>query len=200
MQQEGEILDVLEWLWDALAEPVLNKLGYHGPPGESGKWPRLLWCPTGILSLLPIHAAGYHRDDKILGRSVLERVVSAYTSTIRALKFSRDNMKESGTGNVFIAAMPFTPNMARLRLATREAFGVSENLRELGNQSRIKVQRKGVSVEDVYEQLPDVSVAHFICHAILDEENPSSSRLVLANGTVTVSDISQVKLRSGVLK
>lgn len=34
----------LEWLWDAVAGPVLHQLGIIGPPGEDDPWPRLCWC------------------------------------------------------------------------------------------------------------------------------------------------------------
>src|SRR5436190_3553255 len=202
MRNEGEILDILEWLWDVLSESILLRLGYDKPPGEGCKWPHIWWCPTGMLSLLPIHAAGYHRDDHHQsGHSVLDRVTSAYTPTVRALKFSRESLNENEIGKVFIAAMPSTPNMARLKLATREAFGVVENLRYSGSGKKlaIEVQRKDVSVEKVYEQLPNVSVAHFICHAVLDEQNPSASGLVLENGAITVAQISQARLHNGSL-
>src|SRR5271155_5103814 len=154
MNHESQILEILEWLWDVLAEPVLRRLGHDGLPAETGNWPRVWWCPTGILSLLPIHAAGYHRGDR-LGDSVLERVISTYTSTIRALKHSREIMKEyRNDGNVYIAAMPITPNnMAPLGLATPQAFGVMANLKRCGKESGIVVQRRDVSVEQVCEQL-----------------------------------------------
>ena len=66
--QETTIKDILSWLWDALAEPVLAALGYLGtPPGSApmaagADPPRVWWCPVGALAQLPIHAAGHHED------------------------------------------------------------------------------------------------------------------------------------------
>ena len=54
------MLDVLDWLWDAVAEPVLAVLGRTGPPSDGEPGPRVWWCPTGPLTVLPIHAAGHH--------------------------------------------------------------------------------------------------------------------------------------------
>ena len=54
------MLDVLDWLWDVIAGPVLTALGHTGPPGPGDPWPRVWWCPTGPLTVLPIHAAGRH--------------------------------------------------------------------------------------------------------------------------------------------
>lgn len=50
---------MLGWLWDNAAGPVLDALGYQGPPAPGETWPQLWWVPGGLLSLLPIHAAGH---------------------------------------------------------------------------------------------------------------------------------------------
>jgi hypothetical protein len=47
---QQEINATLEWLWDAVAEPVLDALGYSAP-GES--LPRVWWVPGGMLSVFP---------------------------------------------------------------------------------------------------------------------------------------------------
>ncbi len=38
---------LLEWLWDTIAEPVLDTLGFTKTPGDS--WPRIWWIPPGRL-------------------------------------------------------------------------------------------------------------------------------------------------------
>ena len=53
---------ILEWLWDTAAEPVLDKLGFRAPPEHGDPYPRVWWVPGGLLGLLPLHAAGYHRE------------------------------------------------------------------------------------------------------------------------------------------
>ena len=84
-----EILDILAWLWDAITGPVLAAWGTPRPPREED-WPRLWWCPVGVLACLPLHAAGHHRDltdndsDRQANpRTVLDRVIFSYTPTIR---------------------------------------------------------------------------------------------------------------------
>ena len=54
---QGTVPDILEWLWDAVIEPVLAGQGLLSdyPPISL---PRIWWCPTGFLSCLPLHAAG----------------------------------------------------------------------------------------------------------------------------------------------
>ncbi|MER7723089.1 CHAT domain-containing protein [Streptomyces sp. NPDC096323] len=62
---------------EALADPHAT----HDGPGQ----PRVWWVPTGSLALLPVHAAG-HRDGS---RTLLDRVISSYTPTVRSLNTAR---------------------------------------------------------------------------------------------------------------
>ena len=82
------ILDVLTWLWDVIAEPVLAALGYTRALESNDLWPRVWSCPTGPLTVLPVHAAGHHPRLRTATRNtecVLDRVISSYTPTLTAL-------------------------------------------------------------------------------------------------------------------
>ena len=69
----GRIQDLDEALEDLHAT--------HDGPGQ----PRVWWVATGSLALLPVHAAG-HRDGS---RTLLDRVISSYTPTVRSLTAAR---------------------------------------------------------------------------------------------------------------
>ena len=86
---EASLNDVLSWLWDKVTGPVLDHLGYVTSPPNDAAWPRVWWCPSGPLSLLPLHAAGYH--DLSAGRldAVIDRVISSTIPTVRALLHAR---------------------------------------------------------------------------------------------------------------
>jgi hypothetical protein len=58
---DQQLTATLGWLWDAVAGPVLDHLEMGGPPTAGQPWPRLWWCLSGLLSFLPVHAAGHHR-------------------------------------------------------------------------------------------------------------------------------------------
>jgi hypothetical protein len=77
-------VDTMAWLWERVAEPVLIRLGATGTPGDDAEWPQVWWCPTGPLTVLPLHAAGRSASDGH-GQAVIERVVSFYTPTLAAL-------------------------------------------------------------------------------------------------------------------
>ena len=110
MRGEDTLSEVLEWLWDAAAAPVLHQLG-HVAAHETGQpWRRIWWIPGGLLGLLPLHAAGYHRRGT--GETVLDRVVSSYTPTVRALAHARDHAAEWAPRRTLIVAMPTTPRPA----------------------------------------------------------------------------------------
>lgn len=85
---------LLEWLWDTLADPILKALGLDEGPAEACEWNRVLWIPTGPLTKFPIHAAGYHGDN-LLSKTVLDRVISSYAPSVRALIQSQENLVQA---------------------------------------------------------------------------------------------------------
>ena len=64
--------ETARWLWDVAVGPVLDHLGVtdvaQAGPGQPGP-PQVWWCPTGPMTLLPVHGAGYHNGG---GRSVID--------------------------------------------------------------------------------------------------------------------------------
>ncbi|KAK4169546.1 CHAT domain-containing protein [Cladorrhinum sp. PSN259] len=72
----------LEWLWNVVARPVLDELGFKNAVTDVN-WPRIWWVPTGPLSQLPLHAAGLYSQGST--ETVLDRVMSSYTSSVKAL-------------------------------------------------------------------------------------------------------------------
>lgn len=66
-------LKVLEWLWDAVAEPILNALGFNEVPRD-GEMQGVWWVLTGSLSSFPIHAAGRHSQRN--GETAMDIVMS----------------------------------------------------------------------------------------------------------------------------
>ena len=107
---EQQLADVLEWLWDEITGPVLDHLGLTAKPADGTQWPRVWWCPAGPLATLPLHAAGHHhtRFDEH-PETVIDRVLSSSTPTIRALLHSRQPQAASDRGRLLVVAMPDTP-------------------------------------------------------------------------------------------
>ncbi|KAL8364751.1 hypothetical protein RB595_003837 [Gaeumannomyces hyphopodioides] len=86
---------LLEWLWDTAARPCLNALGFKDPVSDNN-WPRVWWIPTGLLSQLPLHAAGRHVRGS--AETVLDRVMSSYASSVKALIHGRQRLVRKSAG------------------------------------------------------------------------------------------------------
>ncbi|WP_243762408.1 CHAT domain-containing protein [Streptomyces sp. Tu 3180] len=96
--QEGQLaelrsylIDLLDWLWRAVAEPVLRVLPFSPAGSGAASPPGIWWCPTGVFNHLPVHAATRIKDPSGPdGDSLTDRFVSSHTPTLRALKTARE--------------------------------------------------------------------------------------------------------------
>lgn len=186
--------EVLEWLWDAMAEPVLAALGIHDAPAAGRSWPRIWWCPTGLLSLLPLHAAGYHASpsgDVVPPRTVLDRVISSYTPTLGALAEARRadaeaNRADVKGGTMLFVGVPGSPGSAGLPGASDDRDYLA---RLLGPCCSV-LFAEDATVRAVGAALPSHRWVHFSCHGQQDLAAPSKAGLGLRDGTLTVAGLS----------
>lgn len=189
---EQTIHDTLEWLWDTVASPVLGELGLTAEPAADSPWPRIWWAPVGSLSLLPLHAAGHHRDG---GPVLLDRVVSSTTPTIRALGHARAGRRDDpNEPRLLVVAMPHTPDAPDLPGAQAEA----DHLAALIPGATVLVGADATR-DAVLDALPASGWAHFACHGYSDPDNPSDSHLALHDhdrAPFRVLDLSRLRLRN----
>ena len=203
---EAALNEVLGWLWDHVANPILGRLGILGPPTEGVSWPRLWWCVSGLLSFLPLHAAGYHETRfHAAPATVIDRVVSSYTPTIRALAHARrplSSKMEYGNGNlglrfagqVLAVAMPHTPGASDLPGAQEEADSLQRRF-----PGRVTVLSGPDATHDsVLALLPAASWVHLACHGQTNLTDPSASSLLVHDHQtrpLTVADITRLHLK-----
>ncbi|TFK34935.1 hypothetical protein BDQ12DRAFT_726418 [Crucibulum laeve] len=100
---------VLAALWDDVVQPVIQHLQIQ----KSASTPvRLYWCPTGLFTFLPIHAAGYYIKNSEDYAS--QYIVSSYTPTLFALLIPRRRSESKPTSTLEIMTviqpktLPFT--------------------------------------------------------------------------------------------
>ncbi|KAK6721024.1 hypothetical protein SNK05_004116 [Fusarium graminearum] len=187
---------ILEWMWDNITKPILDALGYSQPPGE-GAWPHVWWIPTDLLTLFPLHAVWYHRRESF--ETVIDRVVSSYASSIRAIIRGRQNeisIRSTGTSlpRAMLVGMQYTPECGPLHFANKEIEIVQDLYKSLGLETVRPSPRK----EDVSEGLLDCKVFHFAGHGATDEEDPSNSHLLLEDwkeDRFCVADLQRMNLR-----
>lgn len=184
--REQRLHELLEWLWDAVTEPVLRALGITAPTDEL---PRVWWCPIGDLAFLPIQAAGYHREEG--GRTVMDRTASSFLTTLRAFNQVRTGGSIPAHGAAVLISMPETPGANQLPCADSEIDAIAAML-----PGSLILRGPQATARNVAEALARHPIAHFACHAQDNPAAPSTSRLLLHdNATAPFSVTTLLGLR-----
>ncbi|WP_329130499.1 CHAT domain-containing protein [Streptomyces sp. NBC_00670] len=213
---------VLGLLWDTVAEPVLAHLAETGSAPSAGRAahgaspadvgggdrpatpeqddaPRLWWCPTGALALLPLHAAGHYESSPDAPapaggpRTLLDRFTCSSVPTVRALARARTVPRHhagepgaAGAGRMLMVAMPETPGQPPLPEVDEE----QALLRTLFPAALLTVRTPPEATRAVVrEDLRRHDWVHVSCHGTQDLDAPSSGGLLLVDGMLTVADI-----------
>lgn len=193
-------LEILEWLWDVIARPILDTLGFTGPP-SSNDWPRIWWIPTGPLSKFPLHAAGHHLNTS---HTVLDRVMSSYSSSVKTLIHGRRRPVtpviptyppgSQLSAEAVLVAMEHTPQSSWLPFATKEV----EILRQMCHSMKLNPVEPRRQKQDILAHLTKCKIFHFAGHGHTDTNDPSKSYLLLEDGrenALTVADLLEMNLR-----
>lgn len=165
-----EALSELDWLVEPLAK--------HSKPGDL-----LVFCPSGILHGLPLHAV------PLDGQPLIERNPIAYTNSLSLLLSSfrnaRDREMTAATSAVFGVYGKAGNNQPK----TSEEQKVEETLNFVSTVLDTKVEY-GVSPKKFVERCKDQHIIHYHGHAILGKAKQSKfeQSLLLANSS-TESDL-----------
>jgi hypothetical protein len=185
-------LETLQWLWDVVTCPILNALGFTRAPSDNDQWPHLWWIPTGVLTLFPLHASGYHDRDS--SETVLDRVMSSYSSSIKAIVRGRRNLDSSCSvpAKVLLVGMEHTPGSCSLPFVRREVAMLHDISKSLQFEL-IEPQRQN---KEIMRHLPDCKIFHFAGHGNSDDD-PLKSHLLLEGGkdnVLTVGSLVEMNL------
>ena len=194
---------ILKWLWEAVANPVLDALGLTEV--YSGRvWPHIWWILAGSLSKFPIHAAGLYGDSENLNQTVLDRVMSSYSSSVKAIidgrrrkaKYNPSNVldKESALDQALLVAVPQAPGLSALTSATKEI----QDLSILCKTMRLDPVTPGPYKQDVTAHLAKCRIFHFAGHGTTNNTDPLKSQLLLQDwqsSPLTVGTLLEMNLR-----
>lgn len=203
LAREHSLTETLAWLWEHIARPVLDALGHTGPPAQGQPWPRVWWCPTSMLTHLPLHAAGGHESlgaahgasDEPARDSVMDRVVSSYTPTLRALATALTTPARH-TEPRLLSVAPEPPDQRALPGAQREARALST---WVSGARLTSLHGSQATVRAVKEALPHHTWVHFSCHGDQSITDPSTGGLILHDGRLTVADLVRARHPDSVL-
>ena len=187
-----DIKPLLEWLWISVTGPILDTLGFKGPVSDD-KWRRVWWIPTGLLSQLPLHAAGRYMQGST--ETVLDRVMSSYALSVKALIHGRRHPIRKSTRPfadfALLAAMRTTPDLAAnqmLPFVGDEVEMVKNICPSLQQWSLKPIMRK----DHVLQHLKKCKIFHFAGHGLTNQVDPSRSSLLLEDwktNPLTVGDL-----------
>jgi len=178
--------EILDTLWRQIACPVLNKIDDVWPeyPVSHMSIPRVWWCLTGSLTSIPIHAA-----QPFGGNGVLDRTISSYTSTLSALFRLKQKRDELESFAFLAVSQSHTPGHAPLPGVAAEM----EIIRSLpGSKSFTFIADEHATLSTVTEELSRCTWAHFACHGQQYEQSPLQSALIMHDGPLHVSKLSQL--------
>ncbi|WP_413099893.1 CHAT domain-containing protein [Streptomyces sp. Inha503] len=179
LRRQRVFTETTSWLWDTIVEPVL---------AAHGTVDRVWWLPVGLLGLFPLHAAGHP------GRpGALDKVVSSYTPTLRALAHARTQASAT-TRHQLSVAVARTPDLPDLPGTVAEAM----NLHTRHPHTPLLIDADATTAR-VAAALPAATWAHFACHATIDQTTPSNTGLRLHDSTLTIADINQLRLTNAEL-
>ncbi|CAJ0546912.1 Ff.00g015390.m01.CDS01 [Fusarium sp. VM40] len=181
----------LEWLWNCVARPVLDALGFTKTP--AGDWPHVWWIMTGFLTKFPIHAAGLHT--KGCADSVLDRVVSSYHTSVQSIVRGRKRPAPTRPlHQALLVGMETTPGSSSLPNASKEIDAVRKVCETMSiDPIELKPRKK-----DIMSQLLESEIFHYAGHAYTDSNDPAESYLCLEADKadcITVSNLLDINLQ-----
>ncbi|KAH8782658.1 TPR domain-containing protein [Diaporthe sp. PMI_573] len=154
-------VETLAWLWDVVVGPVLDALRYvQTPAGDT--WPHIWWVPTGPLTRFPLHAAGHYR--KRTAETALDRVASSYSSSIKAILYTRQQRRQNKTvkpcPDVVLVGIAETPKQSGLGHAANEIDAV----RNVCESVQLPCLQPSACKQGVLSALETCRILHFAGH------------------------------------
>ncbi|MER6346503.1 CHAT domain-containing protein [Streptomyces sp. NPDC001595] len=223
--QDRVMRRTLRWLGEEIVGPVLGALGLDRPTGPGEPLPRLWWCPTGALSLLPLHAALLEGNGLAGSVYAHDRVVSSYVPTLGSLLHARETPASPADGMSLVAvAVDAVDRTGAVDLTgavdatgAMDATGAVDSLgavdavnaypplaalddeliatRQLSAR-RSELRDAEATPEAVLAALRTHTHAHLACHGVRNPADPSQSRLLLHGGDLALRQLASERLRN----
>ncbi|KAG8724148.1 hypothetical protein FRC09_000106 [Ceratobasidium sp. 395] len=182
-EEEIKFNHIMAELWEEIVHPVLETLGFLVPASVQKPLPRLIWCATGPLASLPLHAAGDYGDP---GAKTYKYVISSYTPTIGTLfKPSPPEVRGIvGVGQEFTEGSSHLPNTVT-ELNQLQAQAQSQEIQFT------RLDGNKASATSVLEAMKSHSWIHLACHASQNATHPTRSSFHLFQSQLDLGTLGQ---------
>ena len=168
-------------LWQLVMGPIFSHL-------SSLQAQQIFLIPTGMLSLLPLHAAWRELDGR--RQYLLEMMPVSYIPSARSLAYVRRIAIAAGSEKLLAVNEPQTVNASPLPSSHAEVTAIISHF----PSPQILEHEKATRIA-VLQSLPGAQVAHFSCHGGADWNDPEQSGLMMVNGEMlTVKDLFELHL------
>ncbi|KAG9090438.1 hypothetical protein FRC06_001083 [Ceratobasidium sp. 370] len=180
---------VLATLWEDIVRPILGHLGYLQPLTPGGELPHIIWCTTGPLAFLPLHAAGYYDEPRII---ISDYVISSYTPTLSALlnSVSVRNEPHEFRGILAVGQAAASGN-EHLPGTVIELDRIQEQVSHL---TFTRLDDSSATPDAVLSAMEQSSWVHLACHASQNVLDPAASAFQLHGGELKLAKITQQSL------
>jgi CHAT domain-containing protein len=177
-------LEITHQLWDVVMEPLVVALQQIGAK-------QAVLIPTGLLALLPLHAA-WHFEQDGSRHYALDEIAFAYAPSASVLKHVREQSTRVFGESLFAIGNPTPTRYPQLKCAADEVAAVVKYFPPEHRESKCG---NDASYPNVQEALPHYEVYHFACHGTHSEHDPLDSALCLAGDVpFTARDLLKLKI------
>jgi hypothetical protein len=163
---------ILEFLWDQVMGHVVITLQEMGVK-------QAVIVPTGLLGLLPLHAAWTSEGDK--RRYALDSIAFSYAPSARSLHYSKRIATTIQPKNLLALEGP------NLNKDSQKEIDIISPI--FGVEHALILKHDMTSLPEIMDALTKNEVVHFLCHGKYNWDDPRKSSLRLLKGeTLTMDD------------
>jgi len=166
-------------LWQPLMSPLIDYL-------QQRHFQQAALIPTGLLSLLPLHAAWVKDSTTPTGRYyALDAINFTYVPNARSLSTARNIAQRTLADSLLAIDNPRhdLPNSTREVTAAIATFTQHQVL-----------QHEQATISAVLAALPSYNILHLSCHGTANLREPLTSGLLMSDGLLTLRDLLDLKL------
>ncbi|KZV59986.1 hypothetical protein PENSPDRAFT_659812 [Peniophora sp. CONT] len=173
-------------LWRMIVSPILGVINSIQHM-DRDRLPHVTWCPSGLLSRLPLHAAGVYGEHH--STCAFDVVVSSYASSLATLLDATKGASDRHpvSPNVLVVTQPTTPERTPLPGATVEGTRMRNVLTQF-HVASTSLDNDSATVDSVLATLHHHSWVHFACHG---DSSATQSALSMYDGPLSIPGLSR---------